>query len=204
MATSMAAPALADFDGVSPYDDIVRLHDVTWADYERLLEIRGDHSAPRYTYLEGELEIMSPSKTHESIKSTIGCLVEVWCLDQGIEFTAVGAWTLTDKALRLGVEPDECYVFGDDPERALPHLAIEVAWTRGALDKRRAYEKFGVAELWIWSRGQIQVYGLHDGTYTPLEQSEVLPGLDLRLVERCIELRTTSRAILEFRAALGR
>jgi Uma2 family endonuclease len=199
----MAAPALAEYDGSSPYDHIVRLHGVTWADYERLLEIRGDHSAPRYTYLEGELEIMSPSKTHESIKSTIGCLVEVWCLDKGIEFTTVGSWTLKDQALKLGVEPDECYLFGEASEQAAPHLAIEVSWTRGALDKRPAYEKLGVAELWIWSRGRIQVHELRDGTYVPLEQSQALPGIDLRLLERCIELPTTSRAILEFRAALG-
>ena len=30
-------------------DGIVILEGVTWADYERLLEIRGDHSAPQPT-----------------------------------------------------------------------------------------------------------------------------------------------------------
>ena len=34
--------------------------------------MRGDHSAPRFAYLEGEVEIMSPSQTHEGIKSMIG------------------------------------------------------------------------------------------------------------------------------------
>jgi Uma2 family endonuclease len=55
-----------------PVDDhIVYLHDVSWDDYERLLTMRGDHSAPRISYLEGEVEIMSPSKTHEEVKSLI-------------------------------------------------------------------------------------------------------------------------------------
>ncbi len=38
----MAAPALADFDGITHYDHRVFLHEVAWEDYQRLLEIRGD------------------------------------------------------------------------------------------------------------------------------------------------------------------
>jgi hypothetical protein len=49
-------------------DHIVRLAGVSWEDYERLLATRGDHSAPRIAYLEGEVDIMSPSRTHEGIK----------------------------------------------------------------------------------------------------------------------------------------
>src|SRR5690606_33605516 len=61
-----------------PHEDhYVHLRGVTWADYLRLLEVRGDRSVPRLTYLEGTLEIMSPSLTHELIKSYIGRLVEV-------------------------------------------------------------------------------------------------------------------------------
>jgi Uma2 family endonuclease len=201
-AACRVAPGLAEYDGSSPYDQIVCLHDVTWADYERLLEIRGERSVPRYTYLEGELEIMSPSNTHERIKSTIGCLVEVWCLEKGIEFSTVGSWTLKDEALERGVEPDECYVFGEVSEASRPHLAIEVEWTRGTVDKLRVYEKLGVAELWVWSHGRIRVHDLRDGAYVPVEQSQFLPGIDLRLLERCIELPTTSRAIREYRAGI--
>jgi Uma2 family endonuclease len=200
----MAAPVLADYDGSSTHDHIVCLHDVAWADYERLLAIRGDHSVPRYAYLEGELEIMSPSRTHESIKSVIGCLVEAWCLEQGIDFSTLGAWTLQDKALRVGVEPDECYVFGNapEPEAERPHLAIEVVWTSGGIDKLRAYQQLGVQELWFWARGRIQIYELRDKAYVPIAQSRVLPGIELRQLERYIELPTTSQAIREYRAAL--
>src|SRR5260221_7511798 len=58
-------------------DHMVHLRGVSWEDYERLLEVRGDHSAPRFTYLRGTLEIMSPSKDHEAIKSLIASLLEV-------------------------------------------------------------------------------------------------------------------------------
>jgi Uma2 family endonuclease len=195
-------PGFDAYEGASAYDQVVCLHDVTWADYERLLEIRGERSVPRYTYLQGELEIMSPSNTHERIKSTIGCLVEVWCLEKSIEFTTVGSWTIKDEALARGVEPDECYVFGEGAEASRPHLAIEVEWTRGLIDKRRVYEKLGVAELWVWSRGRIRIHELRDGSYAPVEQSQFVPGIDLRLMERCVQLPTTSAAIREYRAGI--
>jgi Uma2 family endonuclease len=85
----------------SATDNIVRLHDISWDDWRRLLAMRGDHSVPRLVYLEGEVEIMSPSRTHESIKSLIGCLVETYCMERDIPFRPLGGWTLES-------EPDEC------------------------------------------------------------------------------------------------
>jgi hypothetical protein len=46
-------------------DHVVLLSDITWEEIERLLAMRGDHSAPRIAYLEGAVEIMSPSQTKE-------------------------------------------------------------------------------------------------------------------------------------------
>jgi hypothetical protein len=72
-------------------DHITVLRDATWADYQRLLELRGDRSVPRIAYLEGVLEITTLSQPHESLKSRIGHLVEVWCLENGVEFNAYRA-----------------------------------------------------------------------------------------------------------------
>src|SRR5262249_52057957 len=80
------------------------------------------------TYLEGNLELMNPFRSHETLKSRIGRLIEVYCEAEGIEFDTVGSWTLIDKDLEGGVEPDECYIFGE-LDRDRPHLAIEVVWT---------------------------------------------------------------------------
>lgn len=194
---------ISDYDGVSHEDHRVHLSGVTWQDYERLLEIRGESSKPRYTYLEGELEIMSPSRTHEWIKSIIGCLVEVWCLAKGIEFSKYGSWTLTDEEAERGAEPDECYIFGDDPESvASPHLAIEVVWTHGGIDKLEVYRKLGVREVWYWLRGRIQPYELVDEQYQAVDESKVLPGINLRELVRFIDSPTASHAIREYRKAL--
>lgn len=46
-------------------DHWVLLHGVPWAEYERLLAVRGKNAVPRLTSLDGELELRSPSIHHE-------------------------------------------------------------------------------------------------------------------------------------------
>jgi len=187
-------------------DQLIRFSAVSWEDYQRLLAMRGDHSAPRIAYLKGEIEIMSPSRTHEAIKSMIGCLVEVFCLERDIPFSTYGSWTLQDQDRTRGAEPDECYVFGESAttrgETQPPHLAIEVVWTSGRIDKLDIYRKLGVAEVWYWRKGRIQPYRLRGEHYEPVAVSEVLPGLDLELLTGFIDAPSTFEAIRSYRTAL--
>lgn len=184
-------------------DHYVHLYGVTWADYLRLLEIRGDRSAPRITYLEGTLEIMSPSRTHEEIKSYIGCLVEAWCLERGIEFTPYGSWTLKNKREKRGAEADECYVFGPEPKRKRrPDLAIEVIWTSGGIDKLNVYRKLGAREVWYWEDGRIGVHVLRGAQYEAAPASEMLPGIDLEQLASFLDRPTASQAIRDYLSAL--
>ncbi len=185
-----------------PRDHYVHLHGVTWADYERILELRGDHSAPRITYLEGTLEIMRPSLPHDSIKSTIGCLVEVWCLEHDIEFLKAGSWTVKNKRKKRGVEPDECYVFSGFAAPKRPDLAIEVVWTSGGIDKRDGSRQLGVPDVWYWEKGAIQIYRLRGERYVNARASIALRGIDLVELASFLDRQTTSRAIRDYRAAL--
>lgn len=183
-------------------DHFVRLHGVARADYLRLLEIRGECSVPRMTYVEGTLEIMSPSRAHELIKSYIGRLVEVWCLERGVELTPNGSWTLKSKRDERGAEPDECYIFGPDARRRRrPDLAIEVVLTSGGIDKLDVYRKLGVREVWYWESGRIQPYVRGVG-YAAVAGSEALPGIDLEQLASFLDRPTASAAIREYRAAL--
>jgi Uma2 family endonuclease len=199
-----ALAQLTDHDDRPREDHFVWLRGATWSDYQRVLQIRGDHSAPRITYLEGTLEIMSPSRSHESLKSLIGCLVEVWCLHHGVEFSTYGSWTLESQTAERAAEPDECYVFGQvtDPER--PDVAIEVVWTSGGINKLEVYRKLGVREVWYWRRGRIQVYALRGESYEAVPASEVLAHIDLDQLASFLDRPTTSRAMRDYRAALER
>ena len=83
-------------------DDIVVLRGASWADYQRLLEVRADAAVPRLTYLEGVLELTSPSKSHQSVTSTLGRLVEAWCTENEIDVTPYGWWKHESKKRERG------------------------------------------------------------------------------------------------------
>ena len=183
-------------------DHIVVLRNATWSDYQRLLELRGERSVPRIAYSNGTLQLMTPSRYHERLKSLIGQLVELWCLEHGIEFTAVGSWTLESKEHERGIEPDECYEFGPAPEGHRPDLAIEVIWTSGGIDKLAIYHSLGVREVWVWRRGALTVHARRAEGYEAVPQSALLPGIDLVELCRFLDRPTASQAIREYRAAL--
>ena len=184
-------------------DSIIRLDGVGWADYQRLLAIRGERSVPRLTYLAGALELMSPSITHESIKSMLGRLIEAWCFENKLDITPYGSWTLENKESLRGVEPDECYVLGDTLNPVCCDLAIEVIWTSGSINKLDVYLKLGVQEVWIWKDGAIRVYCLSDEKYQEHSASDLLAGIDLPQLLEYIETRPMTRAVREYRAALS-
>ena len=201
----MLAEELKNHDDTPTDDRIVVLRGLSWGDYRRMLEVRGEKPAPRFAFLKGELEIMTPSRPHESIKFRIGRLVEVWCEAKGIEFSGYGSWTLENLPAELGLEPDECYVFGAgtgvDPDR--PDLAIEVVWTRGGLAKLEIYSALGVPEVWFWRRGRITMHVLEEGRYLEATESRALPGIDVAELASFLDRPTASQAMREYRAALA-
>jgi Uma2 family endonuclease len=193
------AQRIADHDEPSVEDTILLLPNATWSDYQRHMEMRGDKSAPRIAFLEGTIEIVSPSRTHEEVKSLIGCLVELWCLEKNIEFQTLGSWTLEKKEVERGVEPDECYVFGREKSVARPDLAIEVVWTSGGLNKLEIYRKLDVKEVWFWRRGSITIHVLRDETYEQVSSSVALPGIDVVELAAFLDRPSTSQAMRDYR-----
>jgi Uma2 family endonuclease len=201
------AERLATRDDDPSEDHFVHLRGVSWSDYERVMKLRGEGSVPRLAYEKGVLELMSPSPDHETLGFWIGHLLEVWCEVHEIEFSGIGSWTLKNKRKRTGVEPDECYIFGERRSRVegrAPHLAIEVIWTSGGIDKRDLYHRFGMRELWFWRRGRISVHARRARGYQEVPRSEVLPGIDLAELVSFLDRPTTSKAMRAYRAALQR
>jgi Uma2 family endonuclease len=184
------------------HDSIVVLDGATWADFQRMLEIRGERGAPRFAFVEGRLEIMSPSRSHESIKSMIGRLVETWCDEHDVLITAYGSWTLEDEAAERGAEPDECYVIGSEPNPDRPDLAIEVVWTSGRIDKLEIYRRLGVREVWYWRHGKLDLFGLRGDRYEAIGASEVLAGIDHAELLRFMDMRPMTTAVREYRRTL--
>lgn len=179
----------------------------TWSDYEALLAMRDDRPNPRLYYLEGEIEIMSPSEGHEWMKTTLARLLEAYADEVGLELNGYGSLAMRKARQARGAEPDECYVVGRAKGR--PDLAIEVMWTKGGLDKLAIYSGLGVQELWCCRREKakgisLALYALRRGRYFEVPRSGLLPHLDLELIRKCLALKSQTQAVRAFRAALRR
>jgi Uma2 family endonuclease len=201
----MSIPAPKSHEHDSDADQHLIMFNVPWSRYEAQLALRGEHSVPRVSYLDGAMELMSPSYTHERVNSNIGRLVEAFLRESGIEYQPVGSWTLKSEAMAAGAEPDECYVFGDvapEPEPERPDLAIEVVRTHGGLNKLEIYRRLGVTEVWFWRKGTITVHVLRGERYEQAPRSQHLPELDLPLLTTFLDRAPVSRAIREYVQAL--
>jgi Uma2 family endonuclease len=177
-------------------------YNVPWSHYETQLALRGDAPVPRIAYLEGALEFMSPSKDHERVKSYIGCLIETYALERGIDLSPYGGWTLKHAPREAGAEPDECYIIGSDQSKDKPDLAVEVVWTTGGIDKLEIYRRLGVEEVWFWKEGRISIHVLRQGHYEHSARSTVLPVIDVQLLESFLDRPTAMQAVRALRDAL--
>ncbi len=179
------------------------LLNVSWERYEIELALRGERPVPRMAYVNGVMELMSPSKDHERIASVLGRLLEVWAEEQGVELGPYGSWTLKEHGV-AGCEPDECYIVGADQTKRRPDLAIEVIWTSGGIDKLDVYRPLGVSEVWFWDNGKLAVHVLEEGAYRAVTTSRLFPTLDLDLLVELVELPSLLEAKRQLRSALRR
>lgn len=201
-ATSVTAAPVPVGEHVPTADQRLVMHNVSWDTFEAILAARGDRSPPLVAYFEGVLELMSPSRSHEQIKSYIGGLIEAYSIELGIEIAPYGSWLLKEQREEAGVEPDECYIFGADQSKGRPDLVIEVVWTSGGVDKLEIYQRFGIGEVWFWRKNAIEIYQLAGAGYQRKERSACLPGLDPALLISLLNEPTLTRAVLALRAKL--
>lgn len=165
------------------------LQGVPWWTYVALRDALEDHAGLKLTYLEGTLELMSPSMLHEDAKKIIARLLEAWATERKIDLRGFGSTTFRREARQRGLEPDECYKLGKLQEDAVPDIAIEVVVSSGLVDKMAVYAGLGVSEVWVWrpSTAAIVVNRLIDGAYQRSERSEVLPALDLTELAKFVQ-----------------
>lgn len=166
---------------------------VSWAQYEALLAERGDSLAYRVNYLDGVLEIVAPSRRHESRKTRIGTLLEIYFLEADIEYFPTGSTTFRQAAQQVGLEPDESYCIG--AEKEIPDLAIEVIVASGGVNRLERFWRLGVPEVWFWQGDRLLIYHLREPSperfsqtsgYELIQRSELLPDLDVECLSECV------------------
>ena len=154
----------------------------------------------RIRFYRGAFEIMSISKLHERLKSIIGILVQEYCDASGIAYSVVGSATNRLEGI-AGAEPDESFIFGTE-DKDKPDLVIEVGLTSGGIDKCELWAELGARELWVWENDRLHAFALEKGIPMPLQNSGVLPGIDLVMLAEVVRIQPTSAAKLEFRKRL--
>jgi len=196
----VAALPLPSFDE----DQHVVLRAMAWQDFEALLAIRGDRSGVRMYYLDGEIEVVGPTKIHRERKKTLARLLEIWAMEADVALNGFGSWTLKKELREAGAEPDECYIVGESTEKDVPDLAIEVEWSRATgLSKPEIYRRLGVRELWtLKSDGRLVVRVLEKGTWIEHTRSKLFPRLDLAWLRSFLDITPQSKAVRALRDAL--
>jgi len=164
-------------------EERIVLPNVSWSMYVALRD-ENDSPAIRMTYLEGMLELMSPSQKHEVAGTLLARLLEAWSEEVDLDLRGFGRTTYREEIGRRGLEADESYNLGPTPEDAPPHLAIEVIVSNPLLDKLAVYAGLGVKEVWTWRTASpgVVVHVLVGNRYETASRSRLLPALDLALL----------------------
>jgi Uma2 family endonuclease len=185
--TSQAAEYIEAI-GNMPVGSTLIFEDVTWDEYEELLDEFSDNSHYRISYDKGRLEIMSPSERHEYRKSILGSLVEVLTEEMNMNLVRLGSTTWKKRRGSQGAEADESFYItscerirnkheidlNTDPP---PDLVIEVDISHSSRNKFAIYAGLGVPELWRYRKSSIRFYRLVEGQYVEVTNSGLFPFL---------------------------
>ena len=166
----------------------VLLRDVTWQEFETIVDELGEHRAARIAYDTGVLEIMAPLLKNEIEKEIISDLLKALLEELDIEFRSLGSTTFKNQIMLQGIEPDQCFYIENESkirgkkrldltQDPPPDLALEVDVT--SRTHPSIYEALKVPELWRFEKGKLQIKLLQNGSYVVSEQSKYFPNLTL-------------------------
>jgi Uma2 family endonuclease len=173
-------------------------HQMSWDEYERLLEDLWDRPHLRLTYDCGKLEVMSPLFEHDEYASFIDDLVRVLSEELQVTLEKRGRATWKRRRLDRGLEADACYYVAN-AERIIgrrkidldsdppPDIAVEVDITNETLRKLPLYAAFRAPEIWRYDGKKMQFYRLTGNAYREISESGFFVGLKPALLADALE-----------------
>lgn len=191
----------------------VTVPNVSWEEFESILQELGEKRTTRVAYSKGRLEIMVPLPEHEKPKDLISDIVKILLKRIGKRYEPFGSTTFKRENI-AGVEPDACFYIQNyqrmisrrriEPNDPPPDLAIEIDVTsKTTLD---AYEAIAVQELWIYDNNKLSIYLLKNGKYIKSDTSPTFSHIPLTqiipsTVERAWQVGTV-QALEELQASI--
>ncbi|MEG3846135.1 Uma2 family endonuclease [Microcoleus sp. herbarium19] len=193
---------------------VVTIPNITWLEFESILQELGEKRRTRIAYSKSTLEIMVPLLEREIPKDLISDIVKFLLKSAGRRYEPFGSTTFKREGA-AGIEPDACFyilnyqrmisrrrLLPDDPP---PDLAIETdVASKTTID---AYKIIGVPEVWVYDSGRLRIYLLQDGEYLESDISPNFPGIAIAqmipaTVERALQVGSC-QALEEFESAIG-
>jgi Uma2 family endonuclease len=187
-----------------PHGAILVFPDVSWEEYQGLLEDLTDRPGLRVSYDEGRLEVMSPLSEHEDYKEFVLQIARVLADELNTALEPRGSTTWKRRKLRKGAEPDTCFyvtaadrIIGkrnidldSDPP---PDIVVEIDTTNESMSKFSIYAAFGVPEIWHYDGNRVQMYAwTPELQYRTIPASRFFPILTDSLLQEALEASKTA------------
>lgn len=192
----------------------ITIPDVTWKEFEAILEELPNKRSSRVAYYEGTFEINAPSCEHELRKETISDIVKILLKSTGRRYEPFGSTTF-NKVGAAGVEPDACFYIENyqlmigrrriEPNDPAPDLAIEADVTsKTTID---AYKAIKVPEVWIYNGKTLTIHLLQNNNYIKSDTSPTFPNIAITQIIPTIVERSWQvghfQALEEFETMIG-
>ncbi|MEG3900331.1 MULTISPECIES: Uma2 family endonuclease [unclassified Microcoleus] len=172
----------------------------TWHQFKAIQAGFEDVPNVRLFYCDGVLEIVGTGRLHEAIRCLMGLLMGQYFLQRRIVFFPSGTYSQIVED-RVEYQADLSCFFGNIKD--VPDLCIDIVITSGSPIKLQKYRLMGVPEVWFWEDGTLELYHLREEGYDRIASSEILPELDLSLLQRCILFASPLDALEEFSRGMG-
>ena len=199
-----------------PVGGTLTLNDVSWEDYEQLLEDRGDRAAVRVSYDHGRLKIMSPTSGREGYGRSVSRLGSVLADALDLIVEDYGSTTYKQKWLQQGAEPDTCFyvqnaaqIIGvrrlDLEKDPPPDVVVEIDLSHNSQEQFAIYAGMKVPEFWRYDGEQARIYRLQGQDYQEVSHSLAFPILTSAALTQFLDQTKTAgqtAALKSFRAWL--
>ncbi len=199
-----------------PKNGTLLLHDISWDEYERVLDEFAQKSAYRIYYNNGVLKIMSPRANHEYPKELVTKLVTIYADEFNIPLDSYGSTTWRQKKKSKGAEADTSfYIKNASKVRGVkdfdlnleipPEVVVEIDTSNESWDKFEIYAALNVEEIWRCDGTNFQLYKLVEGKYETIENSLSLPLISGKLLSEFLQISyemSQTAMLKEFRERL--
>lgn len=181
-----ATSNIYDIVSQMPEGQVETFHDVTWNEYEELLDQVGEtRHGLRISYNDGALRVMSLSFEHEKYVDFIKRMMSILSLRLRLDIIFSGSTTMRKKKKSKGNEPDAGFYIQtaaaignrlnlDFAVDSPPDVVVEIDIHHDSTDNYPIYAAFGVPEIWRYDGWEATIYHLQENDYVEIGASDAL------------------------------